>query len=100
MGFVAYLDWRWFWPSSHWDRRRDRCCRGDTEVTKEQQNKIDEFHERAIDLIFKQRRAQKYNDWPEEERITKEIFKIEDDRRAYELECHKKKEPKIVETEK
>src|ERR1700733_8914737 len=63
-------------------------------MTKEQQKIVDRFHERVIQLIFKQRRAQKYSDWAEEEKIINEIKLIEDERRRYEGDIKSQRQEK------
>lgn len=66
-------------------------------MTKEQQRVIDGFHERAISLIMKRNKAQRYNNWPEEQALDKQIEAIDDERRAYErdIKSRREKEPEI-----
>ena len=53
-------------------------------MTPEQQKVVDGFHEQAIALIFKRRQAIKYGNVKEEDKLTAEIYEIENKRRAYE----------------
>jgi hypothetical protein len=55
-------------------------------MTKEQQKIVDKFHERSISLLMKRNRDMKYSTNPQKvfEDITEEIYKVEDERRAYE----------------
>ena len=66
-------------------------------MTKEQQKIIDGFHTRVISLMLKRARAQRYGTWAEEEALTKEIEKIEDERKTYERQQKppRPKEPEI-----
>jgi hypothetical protein len=65
-------------------------------MTKEQQKVVDSFHTRVISLMLKRSRAQRLNNYTEEERITKEIEKLEDERRQYERQ---QKPPRTKESE-
>lgn len=62
-------------------------------MTKEQ-TVIDGFHTRVISLMLRRAKAQRFNDWPEEEKLTKEIERIEDERRAYERQQESQREEK------
>ena len=64
-------------------------------MTAAQQKIVDGFHEKVIALIYKRRAVARYGgNWAEEDKINQEIFKLEDERRAYERDCHESRTQK------
>ena len=63
-------------------------------MTKEQQTKVDRFHERVIALMLRRSQAMRYNNYREEEKITAEINLVEEERRRYERDCQQQRQEK------